>query len=204
MANIAAPNLLPDLFGDSNDPFMAITDPVTTPGLRDIGITKSQIGNSNGLKFVVLSLVVEEKYEEAERELVLYLNSQTDFPKFQFRTQRYSKHAIDLINAIKLKRKIPSQVTLRQAKKQELVDSVRAHFEEIKLILQQIEKTEIELKIEDARSTVWVLQSLHFWLSVVAVSYVALDLWQNGLVPSTVTVVSTALDKVTDWFLAFF
>lgn len=116
-------------------------------------------GRSDGLSHVVLRLVTDENYEMAADQLQLYIESKRDYPNFQSRAPQYIRHCKDLINAIKTKRDFPGLTMMSLSKRQEIYDHVLGHFEELKSYLKYLERLERDYKLQDVRSTAWVLRA---------------------------------------------
>jgi hypothetical protein len=89
-----------------------------------------------------------------------YMDRDSEYPQFKERIERYVAHSIDLIHAIRAKRRFPGLGNLTIAKQQELGDKFREHYNELQKVLKKIEKIQIELRLEDIRSTVWVVKAL--------------------------------------------
>ncbi|RME17021.1 MAG: hypothetical protein D6797_03385 [Bdellovibrio sp.] len=127
----------------------------------------------HGLRQTILQQVVTANYEAAQRELDHYVDSLDEYPAFRPRTERYVRHAKDLINAIKSKRNFPGLSSLSKSKQQELIEKVLEHFDELKEYLKRLEKVERELKLEDMRSTVIVVKAFfHILFILVTIAFV--------------------------------
>ena len=118
-------------------------------------LSRDGIGQVDTLMYNVCTYVAEEKYETAIEALEKFLNQDSEYPKFKVRVEKYVRHTIDLVHAIKAKRSFPGIQSLTMSKQQELVEKYREHFDEMKEVLKKIEKVQNELKMEDIRSTVW-------------------------------------------------
>jgi len=154
----------------------------------------------NSVRAAVMGSVVAENYDQAKGDLQAYIDYKTAYPAFQSRAQRYVDHCCDLIQAIQIKRNFPGLAALSLAKQQEIHEKVLEHFEELKQNLKQIEKVEREQKINDMRSTVWVLRSLCLvTMSVVAVA-VFIDL-RSGLFSSFFLVTNATVDEASTWLV---
>jgi ElaB/YqjD/DUF883 family membrane-anchored ribosome-binding protein len=85
-----------------------------------------------------------------------------------------ANHCVDLIHAIKAKRNFPGLSSLTRAKQQELREKFRDHFKELKSTLKKIEKVTTDLRIQDARTTIYVVKAS--WYSIATIFFVALTL----------------------------
>lgn len=180
-------------------------NPMVSPeGLQDIGISKAAIGSSTGLKKRVLSLVVEERYEQALQSLDRYIEGQTDFLAVKPKTELYRRQIAELVRSIQKKRSIPNLSTLRQARKQEIIETVKAQFEEIKIRLQKIEKVELELRIEDVRSTVIFVKAVAWAVVFLGCSYVLFDLNRYQYWTSLSSVLFATLDNAATFIVGLF
>jgi hypothetical protein len=133
---------------------------VKAKGADEFNVDRKELGPADTLRYNVATFVVEEKYDRAIEELRAFLDAKTEFPKFRDRVSRYVDHSIDLINAIRAKRKFPGAASLTMAKQQELKDRFHQHFEELQQVLKNIERIHSKLKVDDIRSTVWVVRTL--------------------------------------------
>lgn len=127
------------------------------PGLQ---VERKDMGRADSFRYNILTHVVDENYDRAIHELKTFLSRETEFHKARLRSERFVHHCVDLVNAIRAKRNFPGMNSLTIAKQQELNDRFREHFNELQYILKKIEKIEHEVKLEDVRSTVWVVKSI--------------------------------------------
>lgn len=125
----------------------------------EMNVDRKELGPADTLRYNVSTFVVEEKYDRAIEELRAFLDSKSEFPQFRGRVERYVEHCVDLIHAIKAKRKFPGASSLTMAKQQELKDRFHQHFDELQQVLKNIERIHGQLKLDDIRSTVWVVRA---------------------------------------------
>lgn len=128
----------------------------------DPGLSPSQMGKADSLKHNVLTAVVNEEYEKALHFLEQFQKSKSEFKNFHEKTHRFVSHSSDLVRAIRTKRNFPGLNQLTRAKQQELRDKFKEHFNELQYTLGKVEKIYTDLKISDARSTVWVIRSFFY------------------------------------------
>ena len=127
----------------------------------------NDLGSVNSLRFNVLTAIINDEFDVSIQRLRDFIEEDSDYPNFRIRLERYVNHSIDLIHAIKTKRNFPGLNSLTRSKQQELKEKVKEHFQELKQVLKKIEKSMEELRLNDIRSTHYVVQSL--WLSLLAV-----------------------------------
>lgn len=155
-------------------------------------------GKIDTFRHTILSLVVSESYERAIQEIQDYVESKSDYPQFQVRTNRYVSYAIDLIHAIKVKRSFPGLQNLAMSKQQELYDRAMLHFDDLKATLRKIEQVDIQVRLEDVRSTVWVVKALIYSVFAILVLAFLLEL-SRGVLPAAYLVVDGLFGDFTNW-----
>lgn len=155
-------------------------------------------GQVDTFRHTILSYVAQESYDRAIEELEKYVNSKGDFPKFKERADRYGRYAVDLINAVKAKRSFPGLQHLAMSKQQDLFDRAMEHFDELKLTLKKIEQIDREVKIEDVRSTVLVVQVVVYCLFALALVGFMLEV-SKGVLPTAYNVIDHSLTQMTDF-----
>ncbi len=156
-----------------------------------------EAGLRDGARSLILSNVAGENYEKALEELELYSKSQQDYPQFYARSQRYLDYAATLIQAIKAKRSFPGMQHLSMSKQQELYDRAMSHFEDLKATLRKVEKIESEVRLDDVRSTVWVVKASMYCLFAVLVLGFLLEL-SRGVLPAASIVVDDTFGQLTN------
>jgi hypothetical protein len=149
-------------------------EPAIKAKSRSNDIDVSDLGRPDTLRYNVLSMVINEEYDRAIKTLKEFIESDSEYPNFRMRIERYSLHAIDLIYAIRTKRNFPGLSALTRTKQQELKDRFREHFKELRFMMKKMEDCLEELRLNDVKSTNIVVKS--FWLSVLLVFAVAFSL----------------------------
>jgi hypothetical protein len=139
-------------------------------------IDVSDLGRPDSLKYNILTLVINEEYDRAIRTLKEFIESDSEYPNFRVRIERYAMHSIDLIYAIRTKRNFPGLSALTRTKQQELKDKFLEHFNELRFMLRKIEDRIEDLRLKDVRSTGMVVKSFWFSLVVVFISGLFLEL----------------------------
>src|SRR4051812_16869698 len=74
------------------------------------------LGQSNTLRYAILSNVLEEKYDAALQELKVFRQAESIYPNFKQKVERLLAHCLDLIYAIKAKRNFPGLSSLTRPK----------------------------------------------------------------------------------------
>ena len=166
----------------------------------EISLERKDLGRADTLRFNVLTFVVEENYERAISELRDFLEKDFEFPRFRERVERYIHHAIDLVNAIRAKRKFPGAHMLTMAKQQELNEKFATHFSELQYVLKRVERIQEDVRIEDIRSTVWIVKAVIH--SAIAIAIVAFLLDMNsGLLQTTIVVIDDLFQIIAKMLL---
>ncbi|MBO9667116.1 MAG: hypothetical protein J7501_09915 [Bdellovibrio sp.] len=164
----------------------------------DVGVDRSDLGRPESLRYKILTWVLDERYDKAIEELKDFLEAPSDYPNFKTKITRYIHHSVDLIYAIKAKRGFPGISSLTRAKQQELREKFKEHFKELQYILKTVEKIQGDLRIQDARSTIYVVRAL--WLGGLGV--VILAFWLdivNGLAHTSFVVFDEAFGRLANW-----
>lgn len=156
-----------------------------------LNVDRHNMGRADSFRFNITTHVVEENYDKAIEELRGFLDKDSEYPKFKERVERYVNHAIDLVNAIRAKRKFPGMNSLTIAKQQEIADRFKEHFDELQYVLKKIEKIQGDLRVDDVRSTVWVVKALIVSIFFVATAAFLVDA-SHGLLDTTINVIDDA------------
>ncbi|AHZ84597.1 hypothetical protein AB1A81_09655 [Bdellovibrio bacteriovorus] len=163
----------------------------------DMNVDKSDLGRPESLRYNILTWVLDERYDRAIEELKDFLEKPSEYPNFQDKVTRYINHSIDLIYAIKAKRSFPGINSLTRAKQQELREKFKEHFRELQYVLKIVEKVQGDLRIQDVRSTIYVVKAA--WFASLAVIILAfwLDI-VNGLAKTSVLVFDDGFGKLAN------
>ena len=177
-----------------------ISENQSNPMLRvmNFGIESSDYGNTDSLRYLILTQVAEENYEKSIEDLRAFYLKESEYPTFKKKIERFINHSIDLIYAIKAKRNFPGVSQLTRAKQQELRDRFKDHFKELVYMLKKIEKIEKDLMIEDARSTIYVIRA--FWFSVISLvlTWFLVEVFR-GLAITGFVVITDYSEKLMDY-----
>lgn len=165
---------------------------------------KPNAGTIDSLQGAILNYVVESNYDMAVSELNRYVEEKSQYPSFTSRVDTLVRHCSDIISAIRAKREFPGLGSLSTSKHQELFEKVIEHFEELKHYLKKIEVIEKEVKLDDIRSTVYVLKAFYHSLFVI-VGLAFLQQFVQGGLANTFNVVMDdiiirLLHRVFDFF----
>lgn len=169
-----------------------------TDKLFELRLERTELGRVDSLRYNILTWVLSERYDAAINELKDLATRPSDFPEFNKRAERFLKHAVDLVFAIRAKRTFSGINLLTRSKQQELREKFKEHFSELQQILKKIEKIERDLKIEDMRSTIYVIRALWFAVISIILSAFAMELVRS-LAHTSFTVAEDFLTKSTNW-----
>ncbi len=160
----------------------------------EIGTEPIDFGRADSLRYNILMWVLDEKYDKSIQEMRNFLINPSEYPNFKGKVERFVAHGVDLIYAIKAKRNFPGIASLTRAKQQELREKFKEHFRELQMVMKKIEKIQVDLRVEDARSTIFVVRAL--WISGLSIAALgfALEII-NGLALTGHIVLSESLDK---------
>ncbi|MFV3409449.1 hypothetical protein ACNH6C_12625 [Bdellovibrio bacteriovorus] len=163
----------------------------------DMNVDKSDLGRPESLRYNILTWVLDERYDRAIEELKDFLEKPSEYPNFQDKVTRYINHSIDLIYAIKAKRSFPGINSLTRAKQQELREKFKEHFRELQYVLKIVEKVQGDLRIQDVRSTIYVVKAAWFASLAIIVLAFWLDI-VNGLAKTSVVVFDDGFGKLAN------
>ncbi len=148
----------------------------------------------------ILKLVSAEDYPHAIEQLKAFLELRPEYPQFKVRSERYITYSIDLINGIKAKRNLANVKQLASAKQQELYDKALGHFDDLRKTLKKIERIEHEVKLEDIKSTIWVVKALGYCVFAILLFFFFLELSQGVLEGANIVVDDVVSDLVDRLF----
>lgn len=146
----------------------------------------------------IMTHVTEERYDEAIKEIQQFLSSKPQYPQFFIRTERYGQYSVELIEAIRAKRSFPGWNSLNMSKQKELFDRALLHFEDLKATLEKVEAIEREVRIEDVRSTVWVIKAGVLCIGALLLFAVLREL-SGGVIPSANIVIESSTAQAVDY-----
>lgn len=176
--------------------------PAENRPVRGMELDITDLGRPDSLRYDVLTSVINEEYDRALKALDDFINSDSDYPDFRSKNERYVSHGTDLIFAIRTKRNFPGLNALTRTKQQELRDKFKEHFKELKTILRKIENCQEELRISDAKTTRILVQSVWICTFVLFVAGLFVEFWQ-GMGLTTAIVAEDIFNKVMNWVFSF-
>jgi hypothetical protein len=155
------------------------------------------------LKRNVLVFVTDGNYDEAISLLHRFLAIESDYPNYKSKTERFVKHSIDLINAIRAKKNFPGLNMLTRSKQQEIGDKITDHYNELQFSLSRVGVVLQQIKREDVRSTLWLFRSLVYagWLIMIIALLVEVS---GGLYRIGSIVIDDVVEKFLNWLFALF
>jgi hypothetical protein len=154
-------------------------------------------GMRDGPRSMILTSVAGEHYTKAIEEIEEFAKSNEAYPQFGIRAERYLTYSADLVHAIRAKRSFPGMQNLSMSKQQDLFDRAMSHFEDLKVTLKKIEQIAAEVKLDDVRSTVWVLKALMYCVFIVFVAGFVMEV-SKGVLPSAVIVADDTFGTLTN------
>lgn len=155
------------------------------------------------LKRNVLVLVTDGKYNEAIDLLHRFLTIESDYPNYKNKAERFVRHSIDLINAIRAKRNFPGFNMLTRSKQQEIGDKITDHYNELQFSLSRVGVILQQIKREDVRSTLWLFRALVYagWLMMIITLLVEVS---GGLYRIGTVVIDDVVEKFLNWLFKLF
>jgi hypothetical protein len=166
--------------------------------LFELAVERTDLGTPDSLRYNILTWVLDERYDKAIEELKDFLEKPSEYPNFKGKITRFIFHSIDLIYAIKAKRSFPGIGSLTRAKQQELREKFKEHFRELQYVLKIVEKIHTDLRIQDVRSTIYVVKAL--WIA--GLSIIVLAFWLDivhGLAKTSLLVFDDIFGKFANW-----
>lgn len=151
-------------------------------------LSESISGRLDGLRYTILSLVVEGRYDTAVAEISYYANSERKLEVFRSKAQRYLNHCEELIRAVESKIKFCQTRTITRSQKHQLYVMVIKHFQELTDSLKKIERIENDIRVTDLKSTVWVLKSFIMCLGFLIIFAMVREAYLTMKEPSLVIV----------------
>lgn len=155
-------------------------------------------GPQSIVRNTILTHVTEERYERAIESLNAYVNSRPEYPEFKRRAQKYVQYGTELIQAIEAKRSFPGWNVLNMSKQKDLFETALRHFEDFKATLGKIETIERDVKIEDVRSTVWVMRACVYSVCLLLAFAIAREI-TGGVIPSANILIDSTTSQVVDF-----
>lgn len=165
-------------------------------------VDRKDFGRADSLCYNILTLVADERYDSAIEQIREFVEKDTGYPVLRDRIERHMHHAADIVSAIRTKRNFPGFKSLTASKQNELMEKTLYHFEELKLVLKKVERIQVDVKLEDIRSTVIVVRAVVMAaVAVVLVAFVREA--SRGLFMTLMDVVDDTFGMITDYVLSF-
>jgi len=166
----------------------------------DGGIGVEDFGKVNSLRYNILILLANEKYDEAVETLRNFLDTPSEYPEFRARVKRFVNHSIELVHAIKAKKTFPGFKSLTRGKQQELREKFISHIRELVQVLKVVENIQIDLRVRDASSTKHVIRAI--WAAFLCLAFAAfLVEVYDWLGAASYIVVDDFFGHVAEWIL---
>lgn len=153
------------------------------------------------LKRNVLHYVSDSQYEEAIQLLQKFASIKSEYPNYKVKTERFIRHSIDLVHAIRSKKNFPGYNMLTRSKQQEVGDKITDHFNELQNTLSKINLVLLQLKKEDLRSTMWVFRAVVYSTWFLLIVALVLEI-TGGLYRVGYSVFEDSANKALDWFFS--
>jgi hypothetical protein len=169
-----------------------------TPGKIQVMINTKDLGKIGSVRYRVMRCLRDENYEGAVKELEQFLKEPSDFPDFHERVERYVSHSISLVRAIEMKRNFPGINRLTMAKRQDMKLRIKQHIDELVYYMKKVERTETKLRMEDLRSTVFIIRAIVTSTFLITLLALLIEIVQ-GLGKTTIIAVDDIFQSLVVW-----
>ena len=170
---------------------------------KKFALSQEDLGKPDSLRRNVLHKVTYEHYPAAIELLKDYKTAHPQFPDFIDQAERYLDYAVDLVNGIKAKKSFPGIANLPMNKQEELFARAYDHFEDLKATIKRVEKAELDVRLADRRSTVWVLRAIVHSTAAIVLLGLGLEIY-HGTLGTAQVVIDDGLEKVTSVIFSYF
>lgn len=184
---------------------LALKDLSSSPRLVDVSGIQARLlksmkgcGRVDSLVYSVLSMVANQSYEHAAREIETFIEIKSEYPEFVSFAERYAEHCRKLIGMIKETREMPGFESLSMAKRQVISDQVLGYFETLKVSLKKIEQVEYNQRMTDLRSTLIFVKTFSWCVLCIIVLAFCLEFYQ-GLYSTTGAVADGMITDAVNW-----
>ena len=124
--------------------------------------------NTEGFRHDILTMVSGGKYRAVLAEIEAFREEKKNkMPFFEVKSSRYFRYIIQLIEAIEEHKTIPNFDQLPAGQQKKVHEQVFGYFDELNNTLKRVEKVIHDLKVQDVRSTIWVLKTFSFCVAVI-------------------------------------
>ncbi|MDZ4661422.1 MAG: hypothetical protein SGJ18_07350 [Pseudomonadota bacterium] len=149
----------------------------------------------------ILILVAHKSYAQALNDLQEYVKFRSkDYSAFYLASHRYVIRMQNIISAIEKQRGVKGIENFTESKKHEVFEVVKDYFKELRNQIRGIESAEHSLKVEDVRSTVWVVWALTYSMVGIFVLALILDLASGSFLTLYLVLKDTYLQACT-WII---
>ena len=126
--------------------------------------------NTEGFRHDILTMVSGGKYRAVLAEIEAFREEKNrKMPFFEVKSSRYFRYIIQLIEAIEEHKSIPNFDQLPAGQQKKVHEQVFGYFDELNNTLKRVEKVIHDLKVQDVRSTIWVLKTFSICVAVILV-----------------------------------
>lgn len=127
--------------------------------------------NTEGFRHDILMMVSSGKYRAVLVEIDAFQKEKSAaMPFFHVKTSRYFQYIKQLIEAIREHKTIPQFDQLPAGQQKKVHEQVYLYFDELNNTLKRVEKVIHDLKVQDVRSTIWVLKTFSYCVMIVLMS----------------------------------
>lgn len=156
------------------------------------------------IKLETLELVYAQNYEGAIQLLKNYLNKNFPFYNFRIKVEKLVQHAVDLVLVIQSNKTFLEASSLTRPKQQEIRDKVKKHLDELKIMLDRIEATYVELNQKDLKTMRYVVKAIWFSIVMVSITGFVIEMVRGGVYSQAEIIVGSWVDAasgfVSRWF----
>jgi hypothetical protein len=147
----------------------------------------AESGPSDSFRHYILKLVANGKYEAAKKELERYSIQKRTYPQFEVRARRLIDSCVQFIEVVETKRNAPGISQLSFSRQQDFFERAIEQFEALKRLLVKIEQIEVEVRLEDLRSTVLLIRTVSFCACVLTAVFIIREAG-SGFLPNAYVV----------------
>lgn len=124
--------------------------------------------NTEGFRHDILTMVSAGKYRAVLTEIAAFQEEKNKaMPHFNVKSGRYFQYINQLIEAIREHKTIPNFDQLPAGQQKKIHEQVFSYFDELNNTLKRVESVIHDLKVQDVRSTIWVLKTFSYCVMVV-------------------------------------
>jgi hypothetical protein len=144
----------------------------------------------------VIGCISRGEFQGAVKVLKNFSECDFAYPKFKYKLDRYTSHAIDIVLALEANKNYIIASNLPHSKQQDLRSKYNKNYEDLKNLLNKVEFYYHQLSSKDRRSTHYLVRAV--WISSVILfaGGLTLDLF-GGLGQSFWAVVKGSVDTLT-------